>query len=61
METNKTIFITGITGNQGSALAKYLINQDCDLIGLTRNENSDKAKQWKAKGVTIVEGNLDEP
>ncbi|NNE03194.1 MAG: NmrA/HSCARG family protein [Eudoraea sp.] len=61
METNKTIFITGITGNQGSALAKYLITQDCKLIGLTRNENSDKAKHWKAKGVTIVEGNLDEP
>ena len=61
METPKTIFITGITGNQGSALAKYLLNQDHKLIGLTRNANSEKAKQWEAKGVTLVEGDLDHP
>lgn len=61
MKTQKTAFVTGITGNQGSALAKYLMSQDVKIIGLTRNANSDKAKHWKTKGVIIVEGNLDEP
>jgi len=61
METQKTIFITGITGNQGGAVANHLLKQNHSIIGLTRNANSEKAKQWNAKGVTIVEGSLDEP
>ncbi|MCP4976067.1 MAG: NmrA/HSCARG family protein [Maribacter sp.] len=61
MEKHKTIFITGITGNQGGAVAKYLLNDDHTVIGLTRNANSEKAKQWKAKGVTLVEGDLSAP
>jgi len=61
MEKQKTIFITGITGNQGSAVAKHLLNTDHTVIGLTRNTNSEKAKQWKAKGVALVEGDLNAP
>ncbi len=61
MEKQKTIFITGITGNQGSAVAKHLLNTYHAVIGLTRNANSEKAKQWKAKGVALVEGNLNTP
>jgi uncharacterized protein YbjT (DUF2867 family) len=61
MEKQKTIFITGITGNQGSAVAKYALNAGHGVIGLTRNANSEKAKQWKAKGVTLVEGDLSDP
>ncbi len=61
MEKHKTIFITGITGNQGGAVAKYLLNDDHTVIGLTRNANSEKAKQLKAKGVTLVEGDLSAP
>lgn len=61
MATQRTIFITGITGNQGSALAKYLLDQNFSVIGLTRDAKTDKAKQWKDKGATIVEGNLDDP
>ena len=61
METQKTILITGITGNQGSAVTKHLLGQGYSIIGLTRNANSEKAKLWETKGVKIVEGNLDEP
>ena len=61
MTTQRTIFITGITGNQGGALAKYLLDQNFSVIGLTRDANTDKAKQWNAKGATIVGGNLDDP
>ena len=60
-KSSKQIFVTGITGNQGSAVARYLLEQGDSVIGLTRDANSDKAQQWKNKGVTIVEGDLDHP
>ncbi|WP_273567360.1 NmrA/HSCARG family protein [Maribacter halichondriae] len=61
MEKQKTIFVTGITGNQGGAVARHLLRENQAVIGLTRNSNSEKAKQLKAQGATIVEGNLDDP
>lgn len=61
MEHKRNIFITGITGNQGSAVAKHQLEQNNSVIGLTRNANSEKAKQWKAQGVTIIEGNINNP
>lgn len=61
MEHKKNIFITGITGNQGSAVAKHLLEQNNSVIGLTRNANSEKAKQWKEQGVTVIEGNINNP
>ncbi len=61
MKPNQHIFVTGITGNQGSAVAKHLLEQNNSVIGLTRNANSKKAKQLKAKGVTIIEGDMNNP
>ncbi len=61
MERKKNIFITGITGNQGSAVATYLLERNNSVTGLTRNANSEKAKQWEAQGVTIIEGNMNNP
>lgn len=61
MEKQKTVFITGITGNQGSAAAKHILGKGHAVIGLTRNKNSENAKLWKTKGVNVVEGNLNEP
>jgi len=61
MERKKQIFVTGVTGNQGSAVAKYLLQQNHSVVGLTRNANSEKAKQCKAQGITVVEGNLNNP
>jgi uncharacterized protein YbjT (DUF2867 family) len=61
MESRKTIFITGVTGNQGSALAKHLLNKNHSVVGLTRNANSEKSQLLKTKGVILVEGDLSEP
>ena len=61
MENKKYIFITGITGNQGSAVAKHLLEQTHSVIGLTRNANSEKANEWKKKGITIIEGDITNP
>lgn len=61
MELTKNVFITGITGNQGGAVAKYLLERNYSVTGLTRNANSEKAKQWKTQGVTIIEGDINDP
>ena len=61
MEHKKNIFITGITGNQGGAVAKHQLEQNNTVFGLTRNANSEKAKEWKSQGVTLIEGNINNP
>lgn len=61
MENKNYIFVTGITGNQGGAVAKHLLEQNKSVIGLTRNARSDKANDWKEKGVTIIEGDIENP
>mgnify|MGYP001818876028 CR=1 FL=1 len=60
MENKKRIFVTGITGNQGSAVTRHLLDKGYEIVGLTRDKNSDKAQHWKNQGVTIVEGNLND-
>ncbi|MCX2718114.1 NmrA/HSCARG family protein [Lentiprolixibacter aurantiacus] len=61
MENKKRVFVTGITGNQGSALTRHLLDMGHKVIGLTRNVNSEKARNWKKQGVTLVQGDLDYP
>jgi uncharacterized protein YbjT (DUF2867 family) len=61
MENSKKILITGITGNQGGSLAQHLITKNVELFGLTRNANSKKAEVFKQKGITILEGDMDDP
>src|SRR4030095_7669743 len=61
MESAKTIFVTGATGNQGTAVVKSLIQHGFKVIGLTRNTESSKAQSLKALGATIVKGDLNFP
>lgn len=58
---NKTIFVTGGTGNQGGAVARNLIEQDFTVKVLCRNIHSSKAQNLKSLGVELVEGDLDKP
>ncbi len=60
MAHKKNIFITGITGNQGNAVAKYQLEQSNSVFGLTRNADSEKARQCKAQDITIIEGNIND-
>ena len=55
----KTIFVTGVTGNQGGAVAKKLIEAGFSVKGLVRNPSSPKAVAFKDLGVELIEGNLD--
>jgi uncharacterized protein YbjT (DUF2867 family) len=56
----KNVLITGITGNQGGAVARHLINENVKLFGLTRNTTSAKAKELAEMGVKVLEGDLDD-
>lgn len=61
MENKIHVFVTGITGNQGGAVARHLIAGGHKVSGLTRDANAEKAQQWKNQGVAIIKGNLNDP
>src|SRR4029077_858131 len=60
MTNNQTILITGVTGNQGGAVAQALQNSGFCLRGLTRKPESERAAALARPGVDIVEGDLDD-
>ncbi|CAL5866139.1 uncharacterized protein PFLUO_LOCUS346 [Penicillium psychrofluorescens] len=58
---SQLIVILGVTGVQGSSVADtYLQTTGWRIRGVTRDPTSDSAKEWAAKGVEIVKGDLDD-
>src|SRR5580704_18053837 len=60
MTNNRTILITGVTGNQGGAVAQALKGTGFHLRGLTRKPDSEQATALARHGVDIVKGDLDD-
>src|SRR6202023_4076063 len=60
MTNNRTILITGVTGNQGGAVAQALHGAGFHLRGLTRKPDSERATALAGHGVDIVKGDLDD-
>ena len=60
MSVNRTILVTGATGQQGGALVNELAGKGFALRAMTRNPGSDKAKALSAKGVEVVQGDLND-
>src|SRR5258706_6566291 len=60
MTNNRTILITGVTGNQGGAVAQALRGAGFSLRGLTRKPESERAAALAHNGVDIVKGDLDD-
>ncbi len=58
MTDNKTIFVTGGTGNQGGAVARSLLQQGFIVKALTRNINSPKAQILKKLNIELIKGDL---
>ena len=58
MTNNKTIFVTGGTGNQGGAVARSLSQHGFTVKVLTRNPNSAKSLRLKKLNIELVKGNL---
>ena len=61
MASPKKILITGATGQQGGAVAAALAGGAFQLLGMTRKPESPAAQALKRKGVTLVQGDLDDP
>src|SRR6476646_8894173 len=60
MTNNRAILITGVTGNQGGAVAQALEGAGFHLRGLTRKPDSEQAAALARHGVDIVKGDLDD-
>ena len=60
MTSNRTILITGVTGNQGGAVARSLHGAGFDLRGLTRKPESERAVALARRDVDLVKGDLDD-
>src|SRR3989442_12628275 len=60
MTSDRTILITGVTGNQGGAVAQALQGTGFDLRGLTRKPDSQRAAALARHGIGIVKGDLDD-
>lgn len=59
--SNRTILITGATGQQGGATARALAGKGFTLRAMTRNPDSDAAKALvSATGADLVKGELDD-
>ena len=60
MTNDRTILITGVTGNQGGAVAKTLQGSRLRLRGLTREPGSEQAVALARHGIDVVKGDLDD-
>jgi uncharacterized protein YbjT (DUF2867 family) len=57
-----SVLVTGATGNQGGSVVDHLLESDAefDIYGLTRDASSEAAQELSDRGVTMVEGDLDD-
>jgi len=60
MKTIKKVLVTGVTGKQGGAVARHLINKNVEVFGLSRDIGSTGAQELKELGIQVLEGNLDD-
>ncbi|KAH7152641.1 hypothetical protein EDB81DRAFT_867995 [Dactylonectria macrodidyma] len=57
----KLIVVVGATGGQGGAVVSaFLKDTQWNVRGITRNPNSEKAKELSAKGVEVVKADLND-
>lgn len=60
MANERTILITGITGQQGGTVARELLARGYRVKGMTRKPDSEKAHEFRKLGADIVQGDLDD-
>lgn len=61
MTTKNLIVVVGATGGQGGSVVSTFLNDSGWLVrGITRNPSSPKAKNLKARGVDVVQADLDD-
>ncbi|KAF4435498.1 nitrogen metabolic regulation nmr [Fusarium acutatum] len=61
MTTKKLIVIIGATGGQGGSVINYFLNDpEWRVRGITRNPSRQKSKNLEARGVEVVQADLDD-
>ncbi|MDR6553086.1 NmrA/HSCARG family protein [Paenibacillus qinlingensis] len=60
MTNSKTILVTGATGQQGGATARYLLGKGFQVRAFVRNPNAPAAQQLANAGAKLIVGNMDE-
>jgi uncharacterized protein YbjT (DUF2867 family) len=60
MANDRTILITGVTGQQGGGVAHALQGSGFHLRGLTRTPDSERAAALARQGVRVIKGDLDD-
>lgn len=60
MNAGKLIFVTGITGRQGGAVARHLLSHGFNVRGITRDPGKKEAVALIEKGAEIREGDLND-
>ncbi|KAJ5126024.1 hypothetical protein N7526_008201 [Penicillium atrosanguineum] len=53
------VFVCGATGNQGGALIQNLLDHHVEIHAITRNLESDPAKNLLSLGISLAEGDFD--
>src|SRR5260370_25478380 len=57
---DKTVLITGATGQQGGAVIRHMLAKGWSLRALTRNSSSDTALNLAGQGVELAQGDLED-
>lgn len=57
-DQNKTILVTGATGQQGGAATRHLLNNNWKVRAFVRDENKPAAAELKSLGVEIFKGDM---
>ena len=61
MSTKRSVLVTGATGQQGGAVARALLSRGHRVKALTREPDSDAARQLMSAGTDLVTGDLGDP
>jgi uncharacterized protein YbjT (DUF2867 family) len=60
LNADKTVLITGATGQQGGAVIRHMLAKGWKLRALTRNSGSDTALSLARQGVELAQGDLED-
>jgi uncharacterized protein YbjT (DUF2867 family) len=58
--SDKTVLVTGSTGQQGGAVARHLLAKGFKVKALTRKPEGEKAQALSALGAEVVRGDFDD-
>src|SRR5439155_20719324 len=60
LNADKTVLITGATGQQGGAVIRHMLAKGWHLRALTRNTSGDTALNLAHQGVELAQGDLED-